>query len=45
MFLSQFLCELSLLHGDRFLKFSPSQMPAPPLAPARHSLGSSSGEV
>jgi len=43
--LAMFLCELSLLHGDRFLKFSPSQMAAASLALARHSLGSSSGEV
>jgi len=43
--LAMFLSELSLLHGDRFLKFSPSLMAAASLALARHSLGSSSAEV
>jgi len=43
--LAMFLCELSLLHGDTFLKFSPSLMASASLALARHSLGSSSGEV
>ena len=42
---SQFLCELSLLHGDKFLQFSPSLMAAASLALTRHSLGFSSGEV
>jgi len=43
--LAMYLCELSLLHGDRFLKFSPSLMAAASLALARHSIGSSSSEV
>jgi len=43
--LAMFLCELSLLHGDTFLKFSPSLMAAASLALARHSLGSTSDEV
>merc|ERR1740129_351123 len=43
--LAMFLSELSLLHGDRFLKFSPSLMAAASLALARHSLGSSEAEV
>jgi len=43
--LAMFLCELSLLHGDTFLKFSPSLMAASSLALARHSLGSSGDEV
>merc|ERR1719411_1832784 len=35
--LAMFLCELSLLHADTFLKFSPSLMAAASLALARHS--------
>jgi len=39
--LAMFLCELSLLHGDTFLKFCPSLVAAASLALSRHSLGSS----
>jgi len=40
--LAMFLSELSLLHGDTFLKFPPSLVAAACLALSRHSLGSSS---
>jgi len=39
--LAMFLCELSLLHGDTFLKFCPSLVAAASLALSRHSLGTS----
>jgi len=39
--LAMFLCELSLLHGDSFLKFCPSLVAAASLALSRHSLGAS----
>ena len=35
----QYLCELSLLHGDTFLRFAPSVVSAASLALARHACG------
>ncbi|XP_059490216.1 G2/mitotic-specific cyclin-A isoform X2 [Neocloeon triangulifer] len=37
--LSQYLCELSLLDGERFMHFLPSEMAAAAVALARHTMG------
>merc|ERR1712227_535100 len=37
--LAMYLCELSLLHGDTFLRFAPSVVSAASLALARHACG------